>query len=198
MATDSLIERSASMERFQKGVTLMELLIVVVIVGILAAIAYPSYRAQVMRSHRSDAKIALERAAQTLERCFTNSNPKGLRRVCGAERQLGQRLLRGRREHSGRPRRPDLHIDGDGRRRAARGRRVPIVHADRHQRAHRQDLRKRGQPRRLLGPLTLFILSRSNCRVPPTARDISFIAPLQSCILRARLAPGSFYKQMSF
>ena len=65
------------MERFQKGVTLMELMIVVVIIGILAAIAYPSYRAQVMRSHRSDAKIALERAAQTLERCFTNSNPKG-------------------------------------------------------------------------------------------------------------------------
>ena len=65
------------MERFQKGVTLMELLVVMVIVGILAAIAYPSYRAQVMRSHRSDAKIALERAAQTLERCYTNSNPQG-------------------------------------------------------------------------------------------------------------------------
>ena len=65
------------MERFQKGVTLMELMIVVVIIGILASIAYPSYRAQVMRSHRSDAKVALERAAQTLERCFTNSNPKG-------------------------------------------------------------------------------------------------------------------------
>lgn len=65
------------MERFQKGVTLMEVLIVVVIIGILASIAYPSYRTQVLRSHRSDAKVALERAAQTLERCFTNSNPKG-------------------------------------------------------------------------------------------------------------------------
>jgi type IV pilus assembly protein PilE len=61
----------------QTGLTLMELLIVIVVVGILAAIAYPSYRAQVMRSHRSDAKIALERYAQTLERCFTNSAPKG-------------------------------------------------------------------------------------------------------------------------
>jgi type IV pilus assembly protein PilE len=60
----------------QQGVTLIELLVVVMLIGILAAIAYPSYRAQVMRSHRSDAKIALERLAQSLERCYTNSTPK--------------------------------------------------------------------------------------------------------------------------
>lgn len=59
-----------------RGVTLVELMIVVVVLGILAAIAYPSYRAQVMRSHRSDAKVGLERIAQTLERCYTNSMPK--------------------------------------------------------------------------------------------------------------------------
>jgi type IV pilus assembly protein PilE len=65
------------MNKNHRGVTLIELMVVVVIIGILAAIAYPSYRAQVLRSHRSDAKIALERTAQTLERCYTNSLPKG-------------------------------------------------------------------------------------------------------------------------
>lgn len=55
----------------QTGVTLMELMIVVAIVGILASIAYPSYRAYVLRSNRADAKIGLQQVAQTLEDCFT-------------------------------------------------------------------------------------------------------------------------------
>lgn len=55
----------------QSGVTLMELMVVMVIVGILAAIAYPSYRQQVIRSNRAEAKIALEQRAQALEKCFT-------------------------------------------------------------------------------------------------------------------------------
>ena len=55
----------------QNGVTLMELMIVMVIIGILAAIAYPSYREQVRKSTRAEAKIALEQRAQGLEKCFT-------------------------------------------------------------------------------------------------------------------------------
>jgi len=53
------------------GVTLVELMIAVAIVGILAAIAYPSYRQQVLRGARTDGKAELLRAAQDLEKCFT-------------------------------------------------------------------------------------------------------------------------------
>lgn len=55
----------------RRGVTLIELMIVVVIVGILAAIAYPSYQDQVRKSRRADGKGALLQTAQQLERCYT-------------------------------------------------------------------------------------------------------------------------------
>lgn len=60
--------------RIQGGFTLIELMIVLTIVAILAAVAYPAYNSQVMKSQRTDAKTALMTAAQNLERCFTEYN----------------------------------------------------------------------------------------------------------------------------
>jgi type IV pilus assembly protein PilE len=54
-----------------RGFTLIELMTVVAIVGILAAIAYPNYMEYVRKGKRTDAKTALLETTQTLERCFT-------------------------------------------------------------------------------------------------------------------------------
>jgi len=59
--------------RYVFGVTLLELLIVVVLVGVLAAIAVPSYSAYVVRGQRTAAKTALMQAAQFLERNYTSN-----------------------------------------------------------------------------------------------------------------------------
>ncbi|WP_444929604.1 type IV pilin protein [Microbulbifer sp. SSSA002] len=53
------------------GFTLIEIMIVVAVVGILAAIAYPSYMDSVRKSNRSEAKVELNDVAQRLQRCFT-------------------------------------------------------------------------------------------------------------------------------
>lgn len=58
----------------QSGVTLIELITVVVIVGILSAIAIPGYRSYVVRANRTDAKTLLMSVATQLERCYTRSN----------------------------------------------------------------------------------------------------------------------------
>jgi type IV pilus assembly protein PilE len=57
--------------RTQKGFTLIELMIVVSIIGILAAIAYPSYISQIRKGNRVEGKAALMRASQSMERFFT-------------------------------------------------------------------------------------------------------------------------------
>jgi type IV pilus assembly protein PilE len=63
------------MRNRQTGVTLIELLTVVVIVAILASIAVPTYRSYVLRSQRTDATTALLRI-QSGEEKFLVQNGK--------------------------------------------------------------------------------------------------------------------------
>lgn len=61
-------------KRAMTGVTLLELMVVVVILGVLTAIAYPSYTAFVDRAKRNEAKGALLQVATNQEKLYLQSN----------------------------------------------------------------------------------------------------------------------------
>ncbi|MDD2767324.1 MAG: type IV pilin protein [Methylococcus sp.] len=63
----------AGIPRNRKGFTLIELMITVAIIGILAAIAYPSYKEYIIRTRRADGKAALLRAAAREEQYFSDN-----------------------------------------------------------------------------------------------------------------------------
>jgi type IV pilus assembly protein PilE len=67
-------ERTGMMRSRERGVTLLELMAVVVIIGILASIAIPSYRTYLLRSQRTDATAALLRTAAAQEKFYLQNN----------------------------------------------------------------------------------------------------------------------------
>jgi type IV pilus assembly protein PilE len=62
------------MKSIQRGITLIELMTVIVIVSILASLAIPAYTQYMKRAHRAEAKTALLENSQFLERNFTVTN----------------------------------------------------------------------------------------------------------------------------
>ncbi|MFZ2649903.1 MAG: type IV pilin protein [Burkholderiaceae bacterium] len=63
--------------RCARGMTLIELMIVVALIALLGSIAVPSYQSYVMKARRADARGALTNAAQRLERFATENATTG-------------------------------------------------------------------------------------------------------------------------
>ncbi len=66
--------KQMNLKQRQRGFTLIELVVVMIIVAILAAVAIPSYRKYVIRSQRSDAKDALLALATQQEKHYLQCN----------------------------------------------------------------------------------------------------------------------------
>ncbi|MDX1813052.1 MAG: type IV pilin protein [Gammaproteobacteria bacterium] len=76
-----------------KGFTLVELLIVVIIISLLAMVAVPSYNKSVSKARRADAQAGLSNLAGAMERWFTENQsyldaagPDGARTATGVPR----------------------------------------------------------------------------------------------------------------
>ena len=64
---------TGSIKNIQNGFTLIELMIVVFIIGVLAAVAYPSYKTFVLESKRSDAITEMTSIAGAQEKFYAEN-----------------------------------------------------------------------------------------------------------------------------
>ena len=73
LTTTSCRTWSAHARRASRGLTLIELMVALTIVGILAGIAYPNYRDYVIRGHLADASTGLSTLRAQMERHFQDN-----------------------------------------------------------------------------------------------------------------------------
>ena len=62
------------MRRFNRGFTLIEIMIVIAIIGIIITIAAPSYTEYLKKGRRAEVVSLLSEQAQSLERFYTKNN----------------------------------------------------------------------------------------------------------------------------
>ena len=66
-------QRSRGVAHRSRGFTLIEVMIVVAIIGLLSAIAFPSYKEYVARGRRAEVRTVLLEASQWMERHYTEN-----------------------------------------------------------------------------------------------------------------------------
>ena len=72
--TTKLNSKTPRKQGKQRGFTILELMIVVAILSLLAAVTYPSYNQYVKRGYRSEGRAALMDTAAKLERFYSDNN----------------------------------------------------------------------------------------------------------------------------
>lgn len=71
MRSNALVGKPMKRTSRMQGFTLIEVMIVVAVIAILAAVAYPSYQDSVIKTRRSAAQACLVEMAQFMERFYT-------------------------------------------------------------------------------------------------------------------------------
>lgn len=79
-----LAQLSLSRQKAVRGFTLIEVMITVAIIGILAAIALPSYKSYIARARRADARTQLLQAAQFMQRFYAANDSFATDRAGGS------------------------------------------------------------------------------------------------------------------
>ena len=68
------MQKSSGNKPWRFGFTLIELMVVVAVVALLTAIAYPAYLDQVRKARRAEGKVVILQTVQNIERFYTLNN----------------------------------------------------------------------------------------------------------------------------